>query len=90
MRIEQYFPSDISYEKPEGGLFLWIELPDSADAGKIALKCLDNNVAIIPGSSFFASESSKNTLRLNFSNTPEERIIEGMKRIGEVLHLEFD
>lgn len=88
--VDQYFPSSISYVKPEGGLFLWIELPAWADAGKIALKCLEKNVAIIPGDAFFASETSKNTIRLNFSNTPEERIIEGMKRIGEVLHLEFD
>lgn len=88
--IEQYFPSDISYDKPEGGLFLWIELPASADAGKIALKCLEDNVAIIPGNAFFASGNSKNTIRLNFSNMPEEQIVEGMKRLGKVLHREFD
>ena len=88
--IEQYFPGNISYEKPEGGLFLWIELPASVDAGNVALKCLENNVAIIPGGAFFAGGTSRNTVRLNFSNTPEERIIEGMKRIGEVLHSEFE
>lgn len=87
--IKQYFPEDISYDKPDGGLFLWVELPASVDAGKVAISCLENNVAIIPGSAFFACGTSKNTLRLNFSNTSDERIVEGMKRIGEVLHREF-
>ncbi|TWT13156.1 PLP-dependent aminotransferase family protein [Planomicrobium sp. CPCC 101079] len=88
--IDQYFPKTISYVKPEGGLFLWIELPAAIDARKISLECLENNVAVIPGAAFFANKAQTNTLRLNFSNTSEDRIKEGMKRIGKVLHREMD
>ncbi|WKA53200.1 PLP-dependent aminotransferase family protein [Planococcus shixiaomingii] len=88
--IEQYFPNEISYVEPEGGLFIWVELPASMDSRKIALACLENNVAVIPGAAFFANKAQTNTLRLNFSNTSEARIIEGMKRIGEVLHRELN
>jgi len=88
--IDQFFPKNISYVKPEGGLFLWVELPASIDARKISLESLKNNVAVIPGAAFFADAPRTNTLRLNFSNTPEERIVEGIKRLGEVLHREME
>jgi len=87
--IDKYFPNNISYIKPSGGLFVWVELPAVADAGIIALKCLENNVAVIPGGAFYAKGAQKNTMRLNFSNSSPEQIKEGMKRIGEVLHREF-
>ncbi|PSL41839.1 2-aminoadipate transaminase [Planomicrobium soli] len=88
--IEQFFPKSVSFVKPEGGLFLWVELPESMDARKISLKLLESNVAVIPGAAFFAGNAQTNTLRLNFSNTPEERIKEGMKRMGEVLQRELN
>ncbi|TWT25822.1 PLP-dependent aminotransferase family protein [Planomicrobium sp. CPCC 101110] len=87
--IEEFFPENISFVKPEGGLFLWVELPPLMDSRKIALECLENNVAVIPGGAFFADKAKTNTVRLNFSNTSEERIKEGMKRIGKVLHREM-
>lgn len=88
--IEQFFPKSVSFVKPEGGLFLWLELPEMMDARKISLKLLEHNVAVIPGAAFFAGKAQTNTLRLNFSNTPEERIREGMKRMGEVLQRELN
>ena len=88
--IDQYFPRNITYVKPNGGLFIWVELSDSVDASKIALKCLENNVAIVPGAAFYAKGAHKNTMRLNFSNSTPEQIIEGIKRIGEVLHRDLN
>ncbi|MFD1030177.1 aminotransferase-like domain-containing protein [Metaplanococcus flavidus] len=87
--IAEYFPKNVSYNKPDGGLFLWVELPDSVNAGDIALKCLENNVAFVPGAPFYVRGAQTNTMRLNFSNSNPENIKEGMKRIGEVLHREF-
>ncbi|WP_230321458.1 aminotransferase-like domain-containing protein [Planococcus salinarum] len=87
--VSQYFPEAVTCVKPEGGLFIWVELPDTIDARKISVACLEQGVAVLPGEAFFATESQSNALRLNFSNASEERIIEGMKRIGEVLHLEL-
>lgn len=87
--VDQYFPEVVSCVKPEGGLFIWVELPDSIDSRKVSIACLENGVAVLPGDAFFATGVQKNALRLNFSNASEERIIEGMKRIGEVLHEEL-
>ncbi|WNS78162.1 PLP-dependent aminotransferase family protein [Domibacillus sp. DTU_2020_1001157_1_SI_ALB_TIR_016] len=87
--IDQFFPKSVSHSKPEGGLFIWVELPDSVDSSKIFLECLKNDVAFVPGIPFFPNSQQKNTLRLNYSNMPKERIIEGMKRLGEVLQREL-
>ncbi|MEM1504150.1 PLP-dependent aminotransferase family protein [Domibacillus sp. 8LH] len=87
--IDQFFPKSVSHSKPEGGLFIWVELPDSVDSSKIFLECLKNDVAFVPGIPFFPNSQQKNTLRLNYSNMPKERIIEGMKRLGEVLRREL-
>ncbi|MCI2257252.1 PLP-dependent aminotransferase family protein [Domibacillus sp. PGB-M46] len=87
--INHFFPKSVSHSKPEGGLFIWVELPDSVDSRKIFLECLKNDVAFVPGIPFFPNSQQKNTLRLNYSNMPKERIIEGMKRLGEVLQREL-
>ncbi|MGJ7921854.1 PLP-dependent aminotransferase family protein [Neobacillus sp. LXY-4] len=88
--IEEFFPKHLSYSKPEGGLFIWIELPDSVDSGQLFAECLENNVAFVPGAPFFPNGTKKNALRLNYSNMPKDKIIEGMKRIGEVLHRKLE
>ncbi|MFD6210109.1 hypothetical protein [Peribacillus sp. NPDC060253] len=80
--IDQFFPENISYSKPEGGLFIWVELLASVDPSKIFVECLKNNVAIVPGIPFFPNGTQKNTLRQNYSNTTKEQIREGIKRIG--------
>ena len=87
--IEEFFPNNISYSKPEGGLFIWVELPEGIDSAHIFTECLKNNVACVPGASFFPNGTQTNTLRLNYSNMPKEKIIEGMKRMGDVLHREL-
>lgn len=84
--IEEFFPKNLSYSKPEGGLFIWVELPESVDSEELFVKCLENNVAFVPGVPFFPNGTKKNTLRLNYSNMPKDKIHEGMKRIGEVVH----
>ncbi|USK78165.1 hypothetical protein QRD90_14590 [Peribacillus frigoritolerans] len=88
--IEKFFPKNLSYSKPEGGLFIWIELPEGVDSKHIFTECLKNNVACVPGVPFFPNGTLKNTLRLNYSNMPEDQIIEGMKRMGDVLHRELN
>jgi len=84
--IEKYFPDSVNYTRPEGGMFLWVTLPEglsSMDLFKIAIK---ENVAFVPGKAFFTDGSGDNTLRLNFSNSDEEKIEEGIKRLGKVLY----
>jgi 2-aminoadipate transaminase len=83
--IKEEFPVDIKYTTPEGGLFLWVELPSNIKAKELFDRALENKVAFVPGDSFFPKGNCKNTLRLNYSNMPEDKIIEGIKRLGAVL-----
>jgi 2-aminoadipate transaminase len=89
--IQEYFPEEVSYTIPEGGLFIWIEIPMPLDSRDIFNKCLKRNVSFVPGTSFFPNKpkNKNNTIRLNYSNMSNERIIEGMKHIGDVLKLEI-
>ena len=83
--LEEHFPPDISFTRPAGGLFLWVELPEGTDARALLERSLEEKVAFVPGGAFFANGGHENTLRLNFSAMPEERITEGIRRLGRVL-----
>jgi len=83
--IEENFPEDIRFTRPAGGLFLWVELPAGVDARKLLELSLEENVAFVPGGAFFANGGHENTMRLNFSAMPEDRIAEGICRLGRVL-----
>jgi len=83
--LEEHFPTDISFTRPAGGLFLWVELPEGMNAHRLLDHALEERVAFVPGESFFPGGGHQNTLRLNFSAMPEERITEGIRRLGRVL-----
>ena len=83
--MEECFPKSCKWTHPEGGLFTWVVLPEGINAKDIAPKCLEQNVAFVPGGSFFPNGGKDNHFRLNFSNATEERIVEGIKRMGAVL-----
>lgn len=84
--ITRFFPDNIKYTKPEGGLFLWVELDETVNTTKLLEKCLQQDVAFVPGDSFYPNGGKTNTMRLNFSNTQEEKIVEGIRRIGNAIH----
>lgn len=83
--IKRYFPENIKYTRPEGGLFTWVELPEGVSAREILDKCLEKKIAFVPGGSFFPNGNKENTFRINFSNMPEDKIEKGLQVIGEVL-----
>lgn len=83
--MEKEFPKEVRFTRPEGGLFMWVELPEDTNARVILEKCLERKVAFVPGGSFFPNGGHENTFRINFSNMPNDRIIEGIRYIGEVL-----
>ncbi len=83
--IERHFPAGTRWTKPNGGLFLWVELPKTFSAEEMFEDALRERVAFVPGTSFFAVEPRKNFMRLNFSNSKPEMIEEGIKRIAGVL-----
>lgn len=88
--MAKYFPDSVTFTYPKGGLFTWVTLPEHVDATALMPKCLARNVAYVPGGIFYPNGGRRNHFRLNYSNMPEERIVEGVKRLGEVLHAALD
>ncbi len=84
--LTENLPDGSSWTRPDGGLFIWVELPDGLDAQALLTRAVEEKIAYVPGVPFFASAPRRNTLRLNFSNRPPERIAEGMRRLGAVVH----
>ena len=83
--MSRAFPPEVTWTRPAGGLFVWATLPESLDAADFLREALEEKVAFVPGSSFFADGSGKNTMRLNFANASLERIEEGIARLGRAL-----
>ncbi len=80
--LERYMPEGVTWTKPEGGLFLWVRLPESMSADEMFADALKENVAYVIGSAFHCDGSGKNTMRLNFSYPTPEDIDEGIKRLA--------
>ena len=87
--MKEYFPEGITFTYPEGGLFTWVTLPEGMDAKELMPKVLAKNVAYVPGGPFYPHGGNANHFRLNYSNMLEERIVEGIKRLAEVLKEEL-
>lgn len=83
--IEAHFPAETRWTRPEGGLFLWVELPERVRAREVFEEALKEKVAFVTGDAFFANERRHNFMRLNFSNQQPEMIEEGIRRIAGVL-----
>ena len=83
--IKQYFPAGVKYTDPEGGMFLWVEVPGVDDTVELFKECLNHNVAFVPGDPFFAGQPQPGAFRLNYSNAQEDQIKVGMKQLGEAL-----
>jgi len=84
--LQQYFPAEVSWTHPQGGLFLWVSLPEGMDSHLLFEAAIKENVAFVPGDSFysgngFAAEGRRH-FRLNFSNAEPEKIREGIRRLS--------
>ncbi|MEB3042431.1 PLP-dependent aminotransferase family protein [Rhizobium mulingense] len=84
--LEKYMPKGTSWTKPEGGMFIWITLPEGMDGAKLLAKSLETaKVAFVPGKAFFADGSGANTFRLSFSCANEQMIEDGIGRLGKLI-----
>ncbi|WPC44683.1 PLP-dependent aminotransferase family protein [Clostridium sp. JS66] len=83
--LDKYFPKEVTHTNPYGGLFTWVKLKEGLDAAEILKEALKENVAYVPGGSFFPNGGHPNYFRLNYSCMPEDKIVEGVKRLGTVL-----
>ena len=81
--LDEFFPPQVKWTHPKGGLFLWITLPEEGDSLKLLEMAVKQNVAFVPGDGFFVNpQDGKRHLRLNFSNASPEKIREGIYRLS--------
>ena len=82
--MEKEFPKSVHWTHPQGGLFLWVTLPEGNDATQLLPLAVEQKVAFVPGSPFFPNGGGENTLRMNFSNATPDGIRDGIDRLGSV------
>jgi 2-aminoadipate transaminase len=80
--IKDYFPAAVQFTNPEGGMFLWITLPEGMSSMTLFEAAIKKKVAFVPGTPFYVDRKDSNTLRLNFSCSDEPTIVEGIRRLG--------
>jgi 2-aminoadipate transaminase len=83
--IEANFPQEVRCTRPEGGMFLWVTLPERLSALELFDHAVEEQVAFVPGTPFFVDGGGENNMRLNFSNSDEDRINEGIRRLGKIM-----
>ena len=83
--MDRFFPPEVDWTQPEGGLFLWGTLPQHLNSADVLETAVEQKVAFVPGEPFHPIGGGHNTMRINFSNASPEKIQEGISRLGEVL-----
>lgn len=87
--MEELFPSEVHWVRPEGGMFVWNILPQGVDAVELLKKAVEKKVAFVPGNAFHPNGGGLNTFRINFSYARPEIIQEGVTRLGRLLREEL-
>jgi DNA-binding transcriptional MocR family regulator len=88
--VAEEMPAAVEITHPEGGLFLWLTLPEGVNARELLEKSLEQHVAFVPGGAFFPNGGHENTARINFSCMPPEKIEEGSRRLCRVVREYLD
>lgn len=83
--MAEHFPPEVTWTQPTGGLFTMVTMPEHLNAVEVLKRALEQNVAFVPCDGFFIGDTGHNTFRLNYSNAQEERIVEGIRRLGGAL-----
>ena len=83
--MKDYFPDCVKFTDPDGGLFTWAELPEYIDTKELASEVLKYNVAFVPGDGFFPNGGNSHCLRLNYSGYGDDKLIAGIKIIGDCI-----
>ena len=83
--LQKYMPEGVSWTHPEGGLFVWVTLPQEVDTVAMYDEALSAGVAYVAGSFFYPDGSHRNTMRLNFSFLDKDRMEEGVRRLSHII-----
>lgn len=85
--FEDYMPEGVTWTNPQGGLFLFLNLPPQYDTRELFNLAIKENVAFVIGEAFHCDDSGKNTMRLNFSYASDDKIVEGVKRLAAAIQV---
>jgi len=83
--MDEHFPKEATWTKPDGGMFIWVELPKHINAMELLDEAIKNKIAFVPGAPFYANEPATNTLRLSFVTVPPDRIRAGIEVLGKLI-----
>jgi 2-aminoadipate transaminase len=83
--MDEMFPAEMRWTKPQGGMFLWGMMPEGADAAEVLKIAIERKVAFVPGAAFHPNGGGANTMRINFSYSSPQLIREGITRLGASL-----
>jgi len=83
--IERYFPEGYTCNRPKGGMFTWVTFPEGIDTETMFLDAIKHKVAYVHGKAFYVDDGGARSLRLNFSYSSNDKIEEGIKRLGSVI-----
>jgi 2-aminoadipate transaminase len=85
--MEKFFPPEmgVTWTKPEGGLFLWVTVPEHIDTNDLFMEAIKFKVAFVPGDAFYGENPAKNHLRINFSFASKEQLAEAVKRLSDCI-----
>ncbi len=83
--MDEFFPKEVEWTRPEGGLFTWATCPEHINTRELFETAVIEKVAYVTGSAFFPNGGGENTMRINFSHPSNEKIHEGVRRLGKVL-----
>jgi 2-aminoadipate transaminase len=85
--LQQHFPPGSCWTRPDGGMFIFVTLPEDISAGSLLVRALERNVAFVPGEEFHLDGTGQNTMRLNFTKASVAEINSGISRLAEVIEL---
>jgi 2-aminoadipate transaminase len=83
--LKEHFPTSVTWNQPEGGMFIWVQLPQGMNSLTLLEKAIARHVAFVPGAPFFANNPEPNTLRLSFVTVPPEKIGRGIEILGRLI-----
>ena len=83
--MEEEFPAGVEFTRPDGGLFLWVTVPEGVSARKVFDKCIEQKVAAVIGDAFYPNDKTDRSMRVNYSCMPDDKIVEGIKRMAKAI-----
>ncbi len=84
-QLERHFPKEVHWNRPEGGFFIWVHLPEHLDGSEILREAIDQKVVFVPGSAFYIDGGGRNTIRLSFAQVDEATIEVAIAELGRII-----